>query len=142
MIIYVDTSALIKLYVAEVGSSEVRAAVQRSSAICSHAIAYVEMRAAFARAARMGRMSAGNLIRLVSEFERDWETLRRIRADTPLLKRAGTLAVAEGLRAYDAIHLAAAERAAHTLDSTQFRFLAFDAHLNRAAGALGLSPLQ
>ncbi len=142
MIVYADTSALIKLYVAEPGTHEVRAAIQRSIAVCSHAIAYVEMRAAFARALRLGRVTARDMNRLVGQFERDWETLRKIRADTPLLRRAGALADAEGLRAYDAIHLAAAERAAHALGSGQLRFLAFDAHLNRAAAALGLAPLQ
>lgn len=142
MILYADTSALIKLYVAEPGSAEVRLAVRRSVAVCSHAIAYVEMRAAFARAARMGRLASARLNRLVNEFERDWQTLRRVRADTPLLRRAGALAEAEGLRAYDAIHLAAAERAAYVLGGAPFSFLAFDANLNRAAAALGLSPLQ
>jgi predicted nucleic acid-binding protein len=142
VIVYADTSALIKLYVAEPGAHEARAAVQRSIALCSHAIAYVEMRAAFARAVRMGRLTAQNLNRLLGQFERDWETLRKIRTDTPLLRRAGALADSQGLRAYDAIHLAAAERAAHTLGSVQFQFLAFDAHRNRAAAALGLAPLQ
>lgn len=142
MILYADTSALIKLYVAEPGSAEVRLAVRRSVAVCSHAIAYVEMRAAFARAARMGRLTSASLNRLINEFERDWQTLRRIRADTQLLRRAGALVDAEGLRAYDAAHLAAAERVAYTLGNTPFRFLAFDASLNRAAAALGLSPLQ
>lgn len=47
MILYADTSALIKLDVAEAGSAEVRFAVQRNVAVCSHAIVYVQMRAAF-----------------------------------------------------------------------------------------------
>lgn len=142
MILYADTSALVKLYVTEPGSTEVRVAVQRSVALCSHAIAYVEMRAAFAGAERLGRLTAAGLARLVSEFEQDWETMRRIRTDTPLLRRAGALAESEKLRAYDAIHLAAAERAAHALAGPQFRFLAFDEPLNRAAASLGLSLLD
>jgi predicted nucleic acid-binding protein len=142
VILYADTSALVKLYVTEPGSTQVRAAVQRCVALCSHAIAYVEMRAAFAGAERRGRLNAAGLARLVSAFEQDWETMRKIRADTPLLRRAGALAESEKLRAYDAIHLAAAERAAHTLAGLPFRFAAFDEPLNRAAAALGLSLIE
>jgi len=51
--LYLDTSALVKLYVAEEGSALVRETVQRVETVAASGIAYVEARAAFSR--RRGR---------------------------------------------------------------------------------------
>jgi len=55
----------------------------------------------------------------------------------PRSHRAGDLAEHFRLRAYDAIHLAIAERVFRETRS-QVRFACFDAALNRAASTLGL----
>ena len=47
MIVYLDTSALVKLYVQEVGSTEVRRAVARADLVATSLVAYVEARSAF-----------------------------------------------------------------------------------------------
>ncbi|WP_347257902.1 PIN domain-containing protein [Methylocaldum sp.] len=53
MIVYLDTSALVKLFVKEVRSDRVRQAVSRARVVATHVIAYVETCAAFARAAQV-----------------------------------------------------------------------------------------
>ena len=49
LILYLDTSALVKLYVRERGSARVRAQVGKADAIATSVVAYAEARAAFAR---------------------------------------------------------------------------------------------
>ena len=48
MILYLDTSAFLKLYLEESRSDAVRGLVARAAAIYTHLIAYAEMRAALA----------------------------------------------------------------------------------------------
>ena len=57
MILYLDTSALVKLYADEPGSGLVRDAVRNAQLTVCHLIAYVETRAAFAKKRRMGEFS-------------------------------------------------------------------------------------
>lgn len=45
MILYLDTSALVKLYVRERGSVSVRALVEQADVVASSVIAYAEARA-------------------------------------------------------------------------------------------------
>lgn len=52
MILYLDTSALVKLYVQEAHSDKVRAAATSAAAINTHVIAYAEACATFARLGR------------------------------------------------------------------------------------------
>jgi uncharacterized protein len=50
--LYLDTSSLVKLYVAEAGSEDVRAQVHRATVVATSMIAYPETRAALARRRR------------------------------------------------------------------------------------------
>jgi predicted nucleic acid-binding protein len=45
MILYLDTSALVKLYVKEPGSKAVRVLLERAHVVSTSRVAYVEMRA-------------------------------------------------------------------------------------------------
>lgn len=47
-----------------------------------------------------------------------------------------------GLRAYDSVHLAAAERVLIAVGGSDFVFMGFDAGLNAAADALGMKLLD
>jgi uncharacterized protein with PIN domain len=50
MMLYLDTSALVKLYVDEPLSQELSAALDEAEAVATSLLAYAEARAAFARA--------------------------------------------------------------------------------------------
>ena len=86
----------------------VRERVSAASIVATAMIAYVEARAALARRRNAGDLSAGEHRRLVSEFESDWERYVRLDLTGGLIREAAALADRYRLRAYDAIHLAAA----------------------------------
>jgi len=140
VILYVDTSALVKLYIEEPESPLVRGAAETAEAVTTHAIAYAEARATFARLHREARLSDAALADVKRAFEHDWERFVRIAAGEALLRRAGDLAEAFGLRGYDSVHLAAAEWARLQVGGP-VAFSCFDGRLNRAAAVLGLEPL-
>ena len=142
MILYLDTSAFIKLYVDEPGAADVRRAVARAAMVHTHWITYPEMRAALARLQRLGQQSADDHRRHKKEFERDWRAVYAITPREITFRRAGALAEQFGLRGYDSVHLAAAESLwSHVPETTEFRFAAFDAPLATAARALGMLGL-
>src|SRR3954449_11986621 len=140
MILYLDSSALLKLYVDENGSEQVRKLVARAKLVCTHLIGYAEICAAFGRAHRMGRVSTDDLPRLLQDFDRDWSNIEVVGVTEPLVRRAGHMAVRFALRGYDSVHLAAAEAVARDIGQpSMLRFVAFDAALDEAASALGFA---
>ncbi|HTS52328.1 MAG TPA: type II toxin-antitoxin system VapC family toxin [Burkholderiales bacterium] len=140
MILYLDSSALVKLYVAEPESEQVRKLIARAKSVCTHLIGYAEICAAFGRAHRLGRVAAGALPTVLRDFERDWQTMEIVGVSEALVRRAGQVAVQFGLRGYDSVHLAAAETLARDVGNTAlFRFVAFDTGLTAAAGVLGFA---
>lgn len=118
----------------------VRAAVARSQ-VCSHWIAYAEMRAALARLRRMGYQSDGAYRVQKAEFERDWKAVNAILPQERMMRRAADLAERYALRGYDSVHLAAAESLLVVPGAEFLRFASFDRALNEAARAIGLRLL-
>ncbi len=59
MTLYLDTSGLVKLYVAKPGSDAVRKLVDAASVVATSAIAYTETRAAMARRRRERTLRPG-----------------------------------------------------------------------------------
>jgi len=140
LILYLDTSALVKLYSDEAGTAEVQKAVGRSELVAASLIAYVEMRSALARKRRLGEITETAFVEYKREFDRDWETIHRLSLDDVTVHRAGAFAEQYGLRAYDGVHLATAESLQLSLRS-QVSFACFDKSLNAAAQQLGLNLL-
>ncbi len=138
MILYCDTSALVKLYVEESGSPWVRQWIDASEVVGIAAIGYVEAKAAFARAVRSGRVIRRRHRAMLADFEQDWRRYLVLNMSEQMIRHAGRLAETHRLRAYDAVHLAAAlQIRAHVPEG--ITFLGFDDELNRAAKAEGLS---
>ena len=136
MILYLDTSALVKLYVEEVDSEKVTTWVGDAYAVATSLIAYVEARAAFARGWREGVLTGAQLRRVVSSFDEDWARYTAIAITDALVRRAGGLAQRHRLRGYDAIHLAAALEVWR--EGSAPAFGCFDGTLSRAAHKEGL----
>lgn len=108
MTVYLDASALVKLYVAEPGSAEVADLLSRAEAAVTAVITRVEVAAALARAVRLKRVGQAEAARALEAFGADWANLVRVRITEDLTARAASLAWEHGLRGYDAVHLAAA----------------------------------
>lgn len=141
LILYLDTSALLKLYLAEPGSERVRFVV-RDADVCTQQLAWVEVHAGLAMAVRMGRLSDPDMDEHLRSFEADWNVMHVVCLDDALTRRAGGMARQFGLRAYDSVHLAAAERVMIAVGSSHFMFMGFDAKLGGAAKALGMPLLD
>jgi predicted nucleic acid-binding protein len=138
MIIYLDTSSLVKLYVEEEGSKKVVSMVQSSKATATSLIAYAEARAAFARRFREKAFGSQQYRRLVSGFTKDWENYLVVRVTTELVQWAGDLAERHGLSGFDAMHLSSALTLQQEL-SLPLWFSCYDKDLSNAAELEGLS---
>lgn len=137
MILYLDTSALVKLFVEEAQSDLVRRAVSESSLIITHAIAYADACAAFARLAH-AREDEVLFPALRRNLDRQWEAWEITAVTEPLIRRAADLAGRYRLRGYDSVHLAAVELAFDAFRGhASFHFAVFDTELTRAAHNAG-----
>jgi uncharacterized protein len=137
MMLYLDTSALVKLYVEESMSSETTRAVEEADAVATSLLAYAEGRAAFARARREARLSAAAYRHVLHEFLEDWSRLVIVEITERLVRNAGDLAARRALRGFDALHLASAMDLCAAV-SLPLSFLAFDLSLTLAAKREGL----
>jgi len=108
MIVYLDASALVKRYVAEAGSQAVTSLITRADSVGTVAVSRVEVVAALGKATRMKVLKDDEAASALQVFAADWENLIRMQATEVLVARAATFARDQGLRGYDAVHLAAA----------------------------------
>lgn len=143
MILYLDSSALVKLYAEAAHTAVVRDAAAQATMLVCHAIGYVECRAAFARKRRQGDLTAEDHARCRRQLDRDWAQIEIVAVTDEVLRRAAALTEQYPLRAYDSIHLAACEAVyGASRGRIDFRFAAFDTHLTRAAAKAGIPLLQ
>ena len=140
MILYLDTSALVKLYVQELGSDAVRSSVLGADVTATSIMSYAEARATFARLRREQRVNDDALALLKNQLLEDWPRYLVVATDESLIRRAGDLAEAFALRGYDSVQLAAAEYVRMHSD-TPVTFACFDQRLSHAASVLGMGAL-
>ncbi len=108
MILYLDTSAIVKQFIEEPGSQEVVTALQQAEIIGTAIITKTETIAAIAKTVRIGLVPQNIAEGLVQIFYQQWLQIFRIEVNEMLVARASMVAWDLGLRGYDAIHLAAA----------------------------------
>jgi len=108
VILYVDTSALVKRYVREARSDEVVALIEEAEAVGSTVLAQVEMASTFAKAVRQGWVEQKSAQRAWHDFLGHWTSFTRLVISAGVLERASSLAWEHGLRGYDAVHFASA----------------------------------
>jgi predicted nucleic acid-binding protein len=126
--LFLDTSALVKRYVAEEGSERVLELMASDRDWSGSALALTESRVTLCHVG-----FDGETMNVVSEaLEADWDRFFVVPVDDLCLAQAIEIGCRERVRTLDAIHLAAAER----LDGASF--VTFDARQREAATALGL----
>lgn len=135
--VYADTSALAKRFWRESGTELVLRVMKDAEAVASVTLGYVELVSATFRAARRGDVSSEDVPKVLAAMQRDWEDLVRIPADDSLIRDAAELVQKHPIRAYDAMHLAAALRWQSNIGEGAL-FLAFDRELLVAARSEGL----
>lgn len=136
MILYLDTSSLVKVYVAETGSDAVRALLNRATLVTTSLVAYPEVRAAFARRRRDRTLRPADFTRVKRDLETDWPTYVTIEVTAAICQEAGDLAERYRLRGFDSIHLASFAEVVRGVGGVEARFSSFDDRLNHAATAL------
>ena len=137
MLLYLDTSNLVKLYVEEEDSTEVANLVVSSKATATSLIAYAESRSAFARRYKEKAFTRREYEELITSFNADWENYLILRVQTDVVMKAGYLAEKHGLRGFDAIHLSSALRLKEEV-SEDVVFSCSDHILRKAAHQEGL----
>lgn len=138
---YLDTSALIKRFVAEKGSALVRILVTGDRPIATAKIAYAEVYAGLTRKHREGHLSDRRYALTCRQFERDWQAYVRVDLRDEILVLARDLIQRHPLRGFDAIHLASALGLKSAL-AEDVTFTAADERLLRAAKAEHLRALN
>ena len=133
MTAYLDTSSLVKFYVAEAGAEAVRQLVDDATVVATSQIAYPETRAALARRRREGALSARAFTTAKSAFDADWAKYLAVEVTASLCREAGELAERHGLRGYDSVHLASFAEVVRHAGTREARFSSYDEALNRAS---------
>lgn len=123
MILYLDATALIKLYVAEPGSGPLRQAVKNAAAVYSVDINYLEVRAALAEAARLGLLTDKAAQKAREDFETDWQAINVIVPDQALLRLAGDLVETHALGAKAGLNLAALQKISDQVGAESIQFM-------------------
>jgi len=138
MILYLDTSALVKKYFKEVGSNHVISLWKKSIAIVTSSVAYAETMASFYRKKREANIKEKLITKTINIFKKDWKSFVRIEANDDLNEKIDKLIDRYPLRGFDAIHLASALIINETV-SEAFLFACFDKRLLNAAITEGLN---
>lgn len=134
--LYLDTSALLKLYLREPGAEAFRrAAGAYRPWLFTSRVAYAETLAGLARVLRESRISRRTYRRKRIQFESGWAALHVVELSSEVLAPAAGLIEKHGLRGFDAVHLCSAL----WLDGPDFA--CFDRRLRSAARAEGLTPV-
>jgi uncharacterized protein len=133
VILYLDTSSLVKLYVHEPGSEDVERLLEESEIAATSVLAYPEARAALARRRRESSLTATGHRRARAALDADWPRFLALDVAEPLARSAGDLAERHRLRGFDALHLASYLTIAREFSGEDVRFASADKALVRAA---------
>jgi predicted nucleic acid-binding protein len=138
MIVYADSSALVKLFVHEVNSEATRDLLRQAQALGTGLLARAELGAAMARGAQRGLITLQEAAEARRRLAAVWPTWIQIGVDEDLVARAEALAWKHHLRGYVAVHLVSAliwqERIGHPV-----MLATFDRQLWEAARDTGLT---
>jgi uncharacterized protein len=128
MVVYVDSSALVKRYIREDGSETVNEWLTQADSVSCSRIGFVEVYRAIMLS------GAEQPERIGHDFSEDWTLMAIIEVYDSLVRRAASLAPSIGLRSMDAIHLASAE----TLRAADLTVLTWDRRLWRGCQFLSI----
>lgn len=140
MILFCDTSALIKLLIEEPGSDRMHQAGQDAEAIAVCRITWAEAMAAMARRQRDDPISSDAIDQARQLLIENWNQFIVVEVRQALVEAAGGFADTFALRAYDSVQLAAAHEL-HRSTGLPLTFACFDRRLNQAARLLQLEVL-
>lgn len=130
MSLYVDSSALVKLYVDEPESDLSTELVESDAVRLTGGHTVVEVRRSLAQL-----IPPGQLKRMKTAFESDLGGFSIVELDEATCELAASIAETTGVKSLDALHLGAARRGG----GTSITFLTFDLRQAQAARTLGFT---
>jgi uncharacterized protein len=139
-LVYFDASAFVKLLAEETGSDLAAELWDGCDAAVSSRLAYPEVRAALAAAARNHDLAAEDLDAAEQIWSGYWAATRPVELSAAVEQHAGQLAGLHSLRGADAVHLASAL----AIGDTDLVVAVWDRRLHAGAQAAGLrvAPAQ
>jgi len=137
VILYCDTSALIKLYLDEVESDLMLAEAEAASVLAVCRIIWAEAMAALARRAREVDVDSGVIEQARQRLQAHWARYAIVEVIQPLVELAGEHADTFALRGYDSVQLAAA-CILQAQAQEVVHFACFNKRLRKAAKTLGI----
>lgn len=140
MILFCDTSALVKLYLREDSSDRMMALAAAAPTIALCRIAWAETMAALARRVRESPAEAQPIDAVRRRLRNDWPDYAIVEVTQSLVELAGDYADIFALRGYDSVQLAAA-RIVQEATGEELHFACFDTRLEKAAKLLGMLTL-
>ena len=132
MILYLDTSALVKRYFREPHTETVIKKWRQASQIVTSSVAYAEALAAFYRKQRESGFNNTLMNRVVKDLRADWAGFIRIQVNDELNAYIDEALTTYPLRGFDAIHLASA-MIIYAKFQKELLFICYDQQLNAAA---------
>ena len=130
MTTFVDSSALLKLYVAEPDSPTALALLESDPVLVTSWLSHVEVRRNLARV-----LNGTQLIKARQQCDLDFDLMALITLDEPRWRSAADIAEELGVRTLDAIHLACAQK----LNINPLTFVTFDVRQAQAARRMGFT---
>jgi predicted nucleic acid-binding protein len=140
VILFCDTSALVKLYIKEEFSDKVCSLADKAKAIAVSRISWAETMATLARRVRECPTDAEVIEAVRVNFRTNWSSFAIVEVTQSLVELAGDYADTFALRGYDSVQLAAARMLQEGTDGA-FCFACFDTRLQKAASVLGMQSL-
>lgn len=140
MILFCDTSALVKLYLKEEFSHEVRTLSDKATAIAVSRISWAETMATLARRVRESPADAQAIETVRGHLRTDWSDFAIVEVTQSLVELAGDYADTFALRGYDSVQLASAQML-FVGASGALCFACFDQRLEKAASVLGMQTV-
>jgi predicted nucleic acid-binding protein len=140
MILYLDTSALLKKYFQETDSDEIIDRWREATGIVTSSVAYAEALASIHRKKREVKFNNGIFEKILHLFRRDWNSFIRVEVTDELNDWIDKVVSHYPLRGFDAIHLASA-LIVHERLPEEFLFACYDNKLLQAAQSAGLKTL-
>ncbi|HET6952793.1 MAG TPA: type II toxin-antitoxin system VapC family toxin [Acidimicrobiales bacterium] len=133
MVLFVDTSAMLRRYIQDPGRTLVVEAMADDDTWCASALCRSETLLALHRLA----VTPSQHARLWGRLRDDWDAFAVVPVDDRCLAHAVEMGATYGLRTVDAIHLAAADRLPRPA-----RYVTFDRRQIPAAAALGFEVVS
>jgi len=137
MNLYIDTSALLKLFIQETYSDDIRRLVESADLVATGLITRAETAAGINRLTRMNLVTPAECETVLSNFRKEWGDYHRILVTEQIVIRADFLTGQYSLRGYDSVHLACALTWSELLGAPVM-MATFDRELHEAAPKSGM----